>query len=106
MEKARLTQMLAKMKEDEGNIDEAASLMQEVQAPRKALESGLIFARWNPLGPWSAGRRLLLDLDRTPYRLIDSIIDATEEYILNQMRLVLAKKDFARAPTSLGMALP
>eukprot|EP00438_Fugacium_kawagutii_P031171 Skav204300 [mRNA] locus=scaffold2227:68419:73089:- [translate_table: standard] len=32
VEKARLTQMLAKMKEEEGKIDEAASLVQEVQA--------------------------------------------------------------------------
>ena len=35
VEKARLTQMLAKMKEDEGKVDEAASLMQEVQARQR-----------------------------------------------------------------------
>lgn len=35
VEKARLTQMLAKMKEDEGKVDEAAGLMQEVQARQR-----------------------------------------------------------------------
>jgi len=62
VEKARLTQMLAKMKEEEGKIDEAASLVQEVQ-----VES------------FGAMERR----EKT-------------EYILNQMRLVLAKKDFVR----------
>lgn len=62
VEKARLTQMLAKMKESEGKIDEAASLVQEVQ-----VES------------FGAMERR----EKT-------------EYILNQMRLVLAKKDFVR----------
>jgi len=62
VEKARLTAMLAKMKEDEGNTEEAANLLQEVQVEAfGAME-----------------RR-----EKT-------------EYILNQMRLVLLKKDFIR----------
>jgi len=62
VEKARLTAMMAKMKEDEGDTDEAANLLQEVQ-----VESfGAMEAR-----------------EKT-------------EYILNQMRLVLLKKDFVR----------
>ncbi|CAE7926914.1 Psmd12 [Symbiodinium sp. KB8] len=62
VEKARLTSMLANMKEEEGKVDEAASLIQEVQ-----VES------------FGAMERR----EKT-------------EYILNQMRLVLAKKDFVR----------
>lgn len=62
VEKARLTQLLAKIKEDEGNAEEAANLLQEVQVETfGAME-----------------RR-----EKT-------------EYILNQMRLVLAKKDYIR----------
>ncbi|CAJ1341046.1 unnamed protein product [Effrenium voratum] len=62
VEKARLTSMLANMKEEEGKTDEAATLVQEVQ-----VES------------FGAMERR----EKT-------------EYILNQMRLVLAKKDFVR----------
>jgi len=62
VEKARLTNMLAKIKEEEGKTEEAATLLQEVQVETfGAME-----------------RR-----EKT-------------EYILNQMRLVLAKKDFVR----------
>merc|ERR1719181_1152195 len=62
VEKARLTAMLAKMKEEEGKAEEAADLLQEVQVETfGAME-----------------RR-----EKT-------------EYILNQMRLVLAKKDYIR----------
>ncbi|CAE8679812.1 unnamed protein product [Polarella glacialis] len=62
VEKARLTKMMAEMKEAEGNIEEAANLLQEVQ-----VESfGAMEKR-----------------EKT-------------EYILNQMRLVLAKKDYVR----------
>jgi len=62
VEKARLTNILARMKEDEGNIEEAANLLQEVQVETFGA------------------------------------MDKTEKtkYILNQMRLVLAKKDFVR----------
>merc|ERR1712137_922393 len=62
VEKARLTHMLAKMKEEEGKAEEAAALLQEVQ-----VES------------FGAMERR----EKT-------------EYILNQMRLVLLKKDFVR----------
>merc|ERR1712187_1106652 len=62
VEKARLTKMLATMKEDEGNTEEAANLLQEVQVEA----FGAMEAR-----------------EKT-------------EYILNQMRLVLLKKDFVR----------
>merc|ERR1719394_1142717 len=62
VEKARLTKMMADMKEAEGNAEEAANLLQEVQ-----VES------------FGAMERR----EKT-------------EYILNQMRLVLAKKDFVR----------
>jgi len=62
VEKARLTQMLAEMKEQEGDVEAAANLMQEVQ-----VES------------FGAMERR----EKT-------------EYILNQMRLVIAKKDFVR----------
>merc|ERR1712039_90270 len=62
VEKARLTAMLAKMKEEEGKTEEAANLLQEVQ-----VES------------FGAMERR----EKT-------------EYILNQMRLVLLKKDFVR----------
>merc|ERR1719401_2163791 len=62
VERARLTQMLSKMKEEEGKVEEAANLLQEVQ-----VES------------FGAMERR----EKT-------------EYILNQMRLVLAKKDFIR----------
>eukprot|EP00440_Ansanella_granifera_P030529 gb/GFBE01033164.1/.p1 GENE.gb/GFBE01033164.1/~~gb/GFBE01033164.1/.p1 ORF type:complete len:459 (+),score=172.82 gb/GFBE01033164.1/:1-1377(+) len=62
VEKARLTQMLATIKEEEGKVEEAANLMQEVQ-----VES------------FGAMERR----EKT-------------EYILNQMRLVLAKKDYVR----------
>merc|ERR1719198_1061009 len=62
VEKARLTNILAKMKEDDGNIEEAANLMQEVQVETFGA------------------------MDRTE----------KTKYILNQMRLVLAKKDFVR----------
>mmetsp|Transcript_44350 Transcript_44350/g.80359 ORF Transcript_44350/g.80359 Transcript_44350/m.80359 type:complete len:459 (+) Transcript_44350:71-1447(+) len=62
VEKARLTKMMAEMKEAEGNIEEAANLLQEVQ-----VESfGAMEKR-----------------EKT-------------EYIMNQMRLVLAKKDYVR----------
>lgn len=62
VEKARLTKMLAEIKEKEGNAEEAASLLQEVQVETfGAME-----------------RR-----EKT-------------EYILEQMRLVLAKKDYIR----------
>jgi 26S proteasome regulatory subunit N5 len=62
VEKARITAMMAKMKEEEGNVEEAANLLQEVQVEA----FGAMEAR-----------------EKT-------------EYILNQMRLVLAKKDFVR----------
>uniref|UniRef100_A0A6V0HYX3 PCI domain-containing protein n=1 Tax=Zooxanthella nutricula TaxID=1333877 RepID=A0A6V0HYX3_9DINO len=62
VERARLTGMLAKIKEDEGKLEEAANLLQEVQ-----VES------------FGAMERR----EKT-------------EYILNQMRLVLGKKDFVR----------
>lgn len=62
VEKARLTAMLANMKEAEGNFEEAANLLQEVQ-----VES------------YGAMERR----EKT-------------EYILNQMRLVLLKKDYVR----------
>lgn len=62
VEKARLTAMLATMKEAEGNSEEAANLLQEVQ-----VES------------FGAMERR----EKT-------------EYILNQMRLVLLKKDYIR----------
>jgi len=62
VEKARLTQMLAGMKEADGNTEEAANLLQEVQ-----VES---FGAMEPR-------------EKT-------------EYILNQMRLVLLKKDYVR----------
>jgi 26S proteasome regulatory subunit N5 len=62
VEKAKLTQMQAEIKEAEGNVEEAANLLQEVQVEAfGAME-----------------RR-----EKT-------------EYILNQMRLVLLKKDFVR----------
>lgn len=62
VEKARLTKILADMKEADGNIEEAANLLQEVQVETFGA------------------------------------MDKTEKtkYILNQMRLVLAKKDFVR----------
>lgn len=62
VEKARLTKMLAQIKEDEGNIEEAANLIQE--------ESVETFGA----------------MDRRE----------KTEYILNQMRFVLLKKDFVR----------
>merc|ERR1712007_117214 len=62
VEKARLTKMMADMKEAEGNIEEAANLLQEVQVEA--------FGAMEPR-------------EKT-------------EYILNQMRLVIAKKDFVR----------
>lgn len=62
VEKARLTKMLSTMKEEEGNIEEAANLIQEVQVEA----FGAMEAR-----------------EKT-------------EYILNQMRLVLLKKDYVR----------
>jgi 26S proteasome regulatory subunit N5 len=34
IERARLTRMLARIKEDEGNIDEAAEILQEVAVVR------------------------------------------------------------------------
>uniref|UniRef100_A0A7S1LNF2 PCI domain-containing protein n=1 Tax=Alexandrium catenella TaxID=2925 RepID=A0A7S1LNF2_ALECA len=61
-ERARLTAMLAAMKEAEGDTEEAANLLQEVQVEA----FGAMEAR-----------------EKT-------------EYILNQMRLVLLKKDFVR----------
>merc|ERR1719188_1494327 len=62
VEKAKLTQMQADIKEAEGNVEEAANLLQEVQVEAfGAME-----------------RR-----EKT-------------EYILNQMRLVLLKKDYVR----------
>jgi len=62
VEKARLTMMLSQMKEEEGNVEEAANLLQEVQVEA----FGAMEAR-----------------EKT-------------EYILNQIRLVIAKKDFVR----------
>lgn len=62
VEKARLTNMLATMKEQEGKVEEAANLLQEVQ-----VES---------FGAMERREK--------------------SEYILNQMRLVLLKKDFVR----------
>jgi 26S proteasome regulatory subunit N5 len=62
VEKARLTKILADMKEEEGKAEEAANLLQEVQVETFGA------------------------------------MDKTEKtkYILNQMRLVLLKKDFVR----------
>lgn len=62
VEKARLTAMMAKIKEDEGNVEEAANLIQEVQV--------------EAFGQMERREKA--------------------EYILNQMRLVLLKKDFVR----------
>merc|ERR1719343_162037 len=62
VEKARLTKMLADIKEKEGKIEEAANLMQEVQVETFGA------------------------MDRRE----------KTEYILDQMRLVLAKKDYVR----------
>lgn len=62
VERARLTKILAGMKEEEGKIEEAANLMQEVQVET-----------------YGAMERR----EKT-------------EYILEQMRLVLAKKDYVR----------
>eukprot|EP00929_Paragymnodinium_shiwhaense_P013076 TRINITY_DN120934_c0_g1_i1.p1 TRINITY_DN120934_c0_g1~~TRINITY_DN120934_c0_g1_i1.p1 ORF type:complete len:458 (+),score=187.52 TRINITY_DN120934_c0_g1_i1:109-1482(+) len=62
VERARLTKILAGMKEEEGKIEEAANLMQEVQVET-----------------YGAMERR-----------------EKSEYILEQMRLVLAKKDFVR----------
>lgn len=63
VEKARLTKMVAEMKEEEGNIEEAANLLQEVQVET--------------------------------FGAMDKF--EKTKYILNQMRLVLAKKDFVRS---------
>jgi len=62
VEKARITRMLAEIRENEGNIEEAATLLQEVQVET--------------------------------FGAMDKMEKAT--YILNQMRLVLMKKDFVR----------
>lgn len=62
VEKARLTRTLAEIKEKDGEVEEAANLLQEVQVET-----------------FSAMERR-----------------EKAEYILNQMRLVLAKKDFVR----------
>jgi len=62
VEKARLTMILADMKEADGNVEEAANLLQEVQVET--------------------------------FGAMDKI--EKTKYILNQMRLVLAKKDFVR----------
>lgn len=63
VERARLTRMLAQMKEEEGNVNEAAELLQEVQ-----VES---------FGTMEAREKL--------------------DFILEQIRLCLAKGDFVRA---------
>jgi len=62
IEKARLTNLLAVMKEEEGKIEEAAKLLQEVQV------------------------ETFTAMDKTE----------KTKYILNQLRLVLATKDFVR----------
>lgn len=62
VEKAKLVKMQSKLKEDEGDIEEAANLIQEVQV------------------------ETFTAMDRTE----------KTEYIVNQMRLVLLKKDFVR----------
>jgi len=62
VEQARLTNILATMKEDEGKVEEAANLLQEVQVET--------------------------------FTAMDKI--EKTKYILKQMRLVLAKKDFVR----------
>eukprot|EP00386_Alphamonas_edax_P006765 GDKI01021764.1.p1 GENE.GDKI01021764.1~~GDKI01021764.1.p1 ORF type:complete len:493 (+),score=186.36 GDKI01021764.1:105-1481(+) len=62
VERARVTRTLAHMRESEGKVEEAASLMQEVQVETFGA------------------------MDRTE----------KAEYILDQMRLVLAKKDYVR----------
>merc|ERR1719161_2837584 len=62
VEKAKLVKMQSKLKEDEGDIEEAANLLQEVQV------------------------ETFTAMDRTE----------KTEYIINQMRLVLLKKDFVR----------
>merc|ERR1719238_399703 len=62
VEKARLTKMLAEIKEKGGNIEKAATLLQEVQV--------------ETFGAMERREKA--------------------EYILNQMRVVLMKKDFVR----------
>jgi len=62
VEKARLTKMMANVKENEGNIEEAANLIQEEQVETFGA------------------------MDKTEKTM----------YILNQMRLVLLKKDYVR----------
>lgn len=62
VEQARLTNILADMKESEGKVEEAANLLQEVQV------------------------ETFTSMDKTE----------KTKYILNQMRLVLKKKDFVR----------
>jgi|EP00427_Karlodinium_veneficum_P022508 26S proteasome regulatory subunit N5 len=63
VEKARLTKILAEMKEEEGDTDEAANLLQEVQVET--------------------------------FGAMDKMEKTT--YILEQLRLVLLKKDYVRA---------
>ncbi len=63
VERARLTRYLAQIKEDEGNVSEAAELLQEIQV--------------ETFGTMDAKEKL--------------------EFILDQMRLCLAKGDFVRA---------
>lgn len=62
VEQARLTKIMAEMKEAEGNVEEAANLLQEVQVET--------------------------------FGAMDKF--EKTKYILNQMRLVLLKKDFVR----------
>lgn len=90
VERARLTHILAKMKEDEGSVTEAANIIQELQVEtygsmekrEKVIKTNII--SFNIV-------ILFLKLFLKNLFLVSQV-----ELILEQMRLCLAKKDYIR----------
>jgi len=72
IERARLTRKLAKIKEDEGKIAEAADIMQELQVltakmRKRATGSKKRKRRWRRLDRWSDAKRQSLSSSRCDY---------------------------------------
>lgn len=96
IERARLTRILSKMKEDEGNIQEAAKVLQELQVSCGRLD-GYWWMDDGDDGDW---RWLtVIDLDDGVQVETFGQMERREktDFLLEQVRLCLDNKDYIRA---------
>lgn len=84
VERARLTHILAQMKENEGEVTEAADILQELQVETYGSMEKREKVWWN----------CRISCGETIQLICRSLLQV--ELILEQMRLCLAKKDFIR----------